>query len=339
MVLRARQRRQRAALGKTPKPEPKFNPFVFLPPAMCDMTATSLMYLGLSWTYASVFQMLRGSIIIFVGILSVVFLKRKLHRHHWAGMFIVLIGLGLVGLASVLAPKDDESAPHPLLGDAIVLAAQLVAAVQMVVEEYLLSKHRVPALAAVGWEGVFGFSVLSLLLIPMYYLPGDAEGGRLENAVDAWIQLKNSKVIMLALAGNVLSIAGFNYAGVSITRRVSATSRMVLDSVRTVVIWGFSLLVGWEKPSGTSLPIQLAGFVFLILGTFVYYGILEIPWCPVPPKADEEEPLVQKPEETTPRLHMPDTPASAPGLPPPGPYGTPEFQYQRIHAADSAYVG
>ncbi len=39
---------------------PRFNPFVFLPPAMCDMCATSLMYIGLNLTYASSFQMLRG---------------------------------------------------------------------------------------------------------------------------------------------------------------------------------------------------------------------------------------------------------------------------------------
>ena len=40
---------------------PKFNPFIFLPPALCDMTATSIQYIGLTLTYASSFQMLRGS--------------------------------------------------------------------------------------------------------------------------------------------------------------------------------------------------------------------------------------------------------------------------------------
>ena len=37
-----------------------FSPFVFLPAALCDMTATSLMYVGLNLTFASSFQMLRG---------------------------------------------------------------------------------------------------------------------------------------------------------------------------------------------------------------------------------------------------------------------------------------
>ena len=45
----------------------KFNPLIFLPPALCDMTATSLQYIGLTLTYASSFQMLRGAVIIFTG--------------------------------------------------------------------------------------------------------------------------------------------------------------------------------------------------------------------------------------------------------------------------------
>lgn len=38
-----------------------FNPLIFLPPALCDMCGTSLMYVGLNLTFASSFQMLRGN--------------------------------------------------------------------------------------------------------------------------------------------------------------------------------------------------------------------------------------------------------------------------------------
>ena len=43
---------------------------IFLPPALCDMTATSVQYIGLTLTYASSFQMLRGAVIIFTGALG-----------------------------------------------------------------------------------------------------------------------------------------------------------------------------------------------------------------------------------------------------------------------------
>lgn len=34
----------------------QFNPFIFVVPALCDMTATSIMYIGLNLTYPSSFQ-------------------------------------------------------------------------------------------------------------------------------------------------------------------------------------------------------------------------------------------------------------------------------------------
>lgn len=48
---------------------PKFNPLIFLPPACCDVIATSLMYVGLNMTTASSYQMLRG-IYIYVNLLA-----------------------------------------------------------------------------------------------------------------------------------------------------------------------------------------------------------------------------------------------------------------------------
>lgn len=45
----------------------------------------------------------------------------------------------------------------------------------------------------------------------------------------------------------MISIAFFNFAGVSVTKELSATTRMVLDSVRTLVIWSASLMLHWQK--------------------------------------------------------------------------------------------
>lgn len=42
----------------------QFNPLLFFVPAMFDMVATTLMYIGLTMTFASSFQMLRGTFVI-----------------------------------------------------------------------------------------------------------------------------------------------------------------------------------------------------------------------------------------------------------------------------------
>ena len=228
------------------------------------------MYVGLNLTHASVFQMLRGSVVLFTGIFSVIFLGRRLYAFHWIGMILVLAGTATVGIASVLEPDDNAgSASNPLLGDIIIVIAQVITAIQMVLEEKLVSGKGIPALQAVGWEGVWGFSVLSMVLVGMYYAPGvPAFGGtsdHFENSGDALVQISRSGPLALACAGNVFSIAFFNFFGLSVTKYMSATHRMVLDSLRTIVIWAVSLIVGWQSFSW----LQLIGFMILLTGTMV----------------------------------------------------------------------
>ena len=86
-----------------------FSPFIFLPPALCDMTATSLMYIGLNLTYASSFQMLRGALIIFTGLLSVAFLNRKLKKYEWIGIMFVMLGLSIVGTSDILFGSNSST--------------------------------------------------------------------------------------------------------------------------------------------------------------------------------------------------------------------------------------
>jgi len=285
-LLMYRERKQRRVQNEFVDNEPKqqFSPIIFLLPALCDLTATSLMYLGLTMTYASVFQMLRGSVVIFTGALSVIFLKRKLMPFHWLGMFLILSGLAFVGVASVVSGGGGKNAPNPLLGDIFVIIAQVIVAVQMVVEEKLIGKYDVPALQAVGWEGAFGCAVMSMLLVMFQFIPGSSAGGVFENTADAVFQLGSSPVVLIATLGNFFSIAFFNFFGISVTKEMSATTRMVLDSVRTFVIWGVSMLIGWQDFQ----YLQVIGFVILLAGTCVYNKIVRIP------KMRYDEPVQEK---------------------------------------------
>jgi len=253
-----------------------YNPFIFLPPALCDMTATSTMYIGLNLTYASSFQMLRGALIIFTGLLSVAFLQRKLKAYEWFGILFVILGLVVVGTSDLLSGNQTGKDRNSLItGDLLIITAQIITAAQMVIEEKFVSSRNVSPLEAVGWEGLFGFSTLLLLLFPMYYINVghvifDNPGGRLEDAIDGVTQIFNSWQVAGGFGGTIVSIAFFNFAGISVTKEISATTRTVLDSIRTFVIWIFSLSVGWQKFSA----IQLGGFLVLLVGMFLYNDVI-----------------------------------------------------------------
>ncbi|KAK1796117.1 hypothetical protein P4O66_009193 [Electrophorus voltai] len=263
------------------KPEPtvdpgqSFNPVLFLPPALCDLIGTSIMYIALNMTSASSFQMLRGAVIIFTGLLSVAFLGRRLVPSQWIGICITILGLMVVGLADFVSGNrnDGHKLNDVITGDLLIIIAQIIVAVQMVLEEKFVYKHNVHPLKAVGTEGFFGFVILSILLIPMFYIPmrGFANNPRhvLEDVLDAFCQIGHMPLIIVALLGNTVSIAFFNFAGISVTKEISATTRMVLDSMRTLIIWVVSLALGWETFHG----LQILGFIILLVGTALYNGL------------------------------------------------------------------
>jgi len=162
----------------------------------------------------------------------------------------------------------------------------VIVAVQFVLEEKFVSGLDVPPLLAVGLEGVFGVLMLSGVLAGMYFLPGVAGLSetplRLEDTWDALRQLTSGDnvVLPIAMVAAVLSIAVYNFFGISVTKHLSAAHRMVLDSTRTVIVWGFALIIHAASPDsghGQGFSwLQLVGFVVLVAGSVVYYELLPV---------------------------------------------------------------
>jgi len=247
---------------------------------------TGLMYAGLCLSYASVFQMLRASSIIFTAVLSTVFLGRKIYLFQWFAVFLVVLGVLIVGAVSMMNEdaSDSKSASSVFVGNTLIVAAQLVSSIQFCVEERIFGIYHTPALKAVGLEGSFGVVILGVCLIPMSYICID--GYPIENVSDGLVQMRENWVIVIAMLGNMCSIAVYNFFGVSVTKSMSASHRMVVDSLRTVLVWACSLALGWEK----ILPAQILGFVFLSLGTAMYNEIIVLPrWFHYPAEAKDDD--------------------------------------------------
>ena len=82
---------------------------------------------------------------------------------------------------------------------------------------------------------------------------------------DAFTQMYNEPQLYGFLSLTLISIAFFNFSGVSITKYMSATTRKVLDTLRTMVIWLAQMLLHfaderWDMPSfKDQFWLQLAG--------------------------------------------------------------------------------
>jgi drug/metabolite transporter (DMT)-like permease len=91
---------------------------------------------GLILVAASVYQMLRGAVVLFTAAFSILFLRRRLNVNNWIGLFLVVSGVTLVGLSSILFnPDASTESENAVLGVVLVIAAQMFTACQFVFEE------------------------------------------------------------------------------------------------------------------------------------------------------------------------------------------------------------
>ena len=130
---------------------------------MWAVCGTTLMNVGLILTPVSIYQMSRGALVLWVGVLSVMFLRRQLWLYQWTSLFIVTLGVCLVGLSGSLAKRqldnlppdevglaqvlthivrrNDEDPAKVALGVALILFAQVFTASQFVSPAYPNSLH------------------------------------------------------------------------------------------------------------------------------------------------------------------------------------------------------
>lgn len=261
------------------------------------------MNIGLLFVAASIYQMTRGALVLFVGLFSVLFLKRKLYLYHWLSLFIVVLGVALVGLAGVVysgdknpaAPEDVKELARTLLyaardvaaqaaepavvktiiGICLIAAAQIFTATQFCLEEWILENYALEPLKVVSWEGLFGFVVTVVLQIILHFTVGTSKNGRhgYFDAEEGYRQVFNNRAIGVTSLLIMVSIGSFNFFGLSVTRTISATSRSIIDTCRTLFIWIVSLGLGWESFKW----LQVAGFALLVYGTVVFNDVVRPP--------------------------------------------------------------
>lgn len=264
-------------------------------PAAFDLLATAFCCIGMLYIPASVWQMLRGSSIVFAAMFSIIFLKRKMLAFNWLGLLLCVIGVSLVGVANVLGGVGESEGSSDtagvVLGMSLVVLGQVVQAAQVIAEEYLMKGVDLPAMQIIGLEGFWGALIMFLIVYPtLYSLPGE-DNGHVEDPFDTFAMLKNSTELQLMVAVYLFSCGTFNMTGIAVSSVLSGVHRMMFDASRTMVIWAFGLAVHYwfdpNSPFGEVLTpysgLQLFGFVVLVSGQAIYGEIVKVPGLRYPP--------------------------------------------------------
>jgi len=249
-------------------------------PTLFDVIGTVLNNIGLILTSVSVYQMLRGSVVLFTSLASRLLLKTRFTTKQLQGLVMVAIGVCFIGMANTAfsdKPYDPHYAPWPALGNVLILISQALMAGLFVSEETVMKAEKVPPMQMLGWEATLGATLTFSFMCVALVLPGD-DAGHLENMVHASLQMVHSPTVLFSVLTMALALLCFNIAGVYITKLQSATHRACVDATRQAVVWIHALLVGWEEFS----LMELCGYAILVLGTLSYNDIIALPEVPCP---------------------------------------------------------
>jgi len=261
--------------------------YYFLLPACCDVLGTGISSCAMMYIDAAVWQMMRGSIIIFTAGFSILILNRKLQAYHWMGVLTTALGLCCVGIASVKSAADKSAGapkegPHVQFGVFLVVIAQIFSAFQCTFEEHLLTGLQVSSSQTVGMEGVWGVLIMVVILSVMTYIPG-SDNGSYESMPDGLHMMIGSRFLQGVSFFYMISVCSYNYIGMQLCRKLSAVTRCLVDCLRTAVVWAIELGLyyfvsprygnGWNQYSW----LQMLGFFLLFLGTLIYNDIVKVP--------------------------------------------------------------
>ncbi|EAA59308.1 hypothetical protein AN4209.2 [Aspergillus nidulans FGSC A4] len=243
--------------------------FLLAAPACCDIAGTTLMNVGLLFVAATLCVVVLG--VALVGLAGALFGDNQGHDITQETVAAAVRS----ATTEVGATAQTPEAVRAVVGVLLIAAAQIFTASQFVLEEWILENYAMEPLQVVGWEGIFGFSVTVIGSIILYLGVGRTEAGRYGyfDAREGWHQVFTHKAVAISSVLIMISIGGFNFFGLSVTRTVSATSRSTIDTCRTLFIWLVSLGLGWE----TFKWLQVAGFALLVYGTFLFNDIVRPP--------------------------------------------------------------
>lgn len=260
--------------------------FLLIIPALFDLVATALCMFGLRYVNVSIYQMLRGSAIVFVAILKQFVLGDKLRSYMWVGVFWNVVSIVLVGLTAMLSGSTeggeggatgttDES--KPLTGVILILLGAFVQSLQYAFEEKVMSMEiAAPPLLLIGMEGLWGTIVCITILYPAaYFMPG-ADHGSIENPFNTIAMIQNSTSVQWMFLLYFICIFAYNVLACLVTFMLNSVWHAILDNFRPITVWGTDLFIFYFLTTsfGESWTIysyiQLAGMAVLLYGTAVY---------------------------------------------------------------------
>merc|ERR1712113_184609 len=257
-------------------------------PCVFNVLQTVLGNLALVYLPPCLWQMFRGSCLIFVALLASTCLRQKHYAFHWAGISFCFLGLVTIGIAGLLKSGvggATDGGAGMLFGIIILIIAQFLRACRFITEEFLLKTANIPASSVVAWEGVWGTMAILAIVYPLLYIVPGSENGHTEDVVNTFVMFSGSRTLICLVALSTMLSAVYIVCGLLTAEYLTSVHRSLAAETSAAVMWAVSLVVYylWDAKSAIAEAwspysvLQGVGFATLIFGQLVYGEVVILP--------------------------------------------------------------
>ena len=130
----------------------------------------------------------------------------------------------------------------------ILLFGQVLGSLSYIFEEKFLSDYAdVHPLIVVGWEGIWGTLILTVMLLSMQFIPCTNKSlcsptGVVEDTYSAILELGSSVPQIIFTIALIPLACFYNTAGTSVTAYGSAAARCTIEQLRNLFVWIYFMI-------------------------------------------------------------------------------------------------
>lgn len=239
--------------------------------SFCTLTRISLVDETLENVVDSEIRIIQ---IVFISVLSKIFLHYPFHRHHAVSLSFIAVGMILICLKSfrTISPNYEN-----IINTILYLVCYLLYVIQDIIEKYVMEKEYISPFRLLLYEGIIGMGISLVVFILSFCVPfqvlfgTDITNNLLSSLGEVFTSIKDNKIHIALYALFLFSSCGYNLF-IVLTNYYFYPSHINVSD--TLSLLGFWLLLEEENDNGWYHILKVAGFIFIFIGGLIYNEII-----------------------------------------------------------------
>jgi len=189
--------------------------------------------------------------------LSLAIFRVALRTHNYIGIAACCVGVTVSGVSAIL--NDNTGTSLAWLGVILATFTAIMLALQLTLEQRVLTTFLCHPLEGAGYEGLVGLIISGVVLVTTEFV-GDQKPSMV------FYQFSQNTGLLMAQLSNIIILLVFKAASLVISQEASGLLVSLLYVTRSVIVWIVEVSIGWVLFSA----VTVVGIFFILFGVICF---------------------------------------------------------------------